>query len=60
MRIVETEVFYLTTEEETAFDDTFKLLTELYDKSKPDGELKNACIEARKALLEVYNFYGEG
>ena len=59
MKIIKTEVFQLTTEEETAFYDTFKLLTELYDKSDPDGELKNACIEAKKALLEVYNFYGE-
>lgn len=60
MKIIKTEIFQLTAEEEAAFDDTFRLLTELYDKSEPDGALKNACIEARKALLEIYNFYGEG
>lgn len=60
MNVIKTESFQMTAEEEAAFDNTFRLLTELYDKSEPDGELKNACIEARKALLELYNFYGEG
>ena len=60
MKIVKTEVFHLTEEENTAFLNTLELVDELYEVSEADGDFETACAEAKDALTRLYRFYRGG